>query len=76
MSLGDGDGWKTERQTRAGWVGCGGGDGKRWRREERRGEGRGDTMWGKNKTGSEMMMTKEKKGDDNNRAVYINKNRK
>lgn len=33
-------------------------------------------MWGKNKTGSEMMMTKEKKGDDNNRAVYINKNRK
>lgn len=39
----------------------GGGDGKRWRREERRGEGRGDTMWGKNKTGSEMMMTKEKK---------------
>lgn len=36
-------------------------DGKRWRREERRGEGRGDTMWGKNKTGSEMMMTKEKK---------------
>lgn len=69
------DGRRRDRQGRDG-SGVGGGGGKRWRREERRGEGRGDTMWGKNKTGSEMMMTKEKKGDDNNRAVYINKNRK